>query len=114
MFTQHPLLIISPLEIAPTINIHMRFGCANGYVAVPQDHPWYGAGYGDLPVEVHGGLTFADHATLFGVPYWMLGFDTWHMDDTPERWPIKQVFGETMRLWKEVKEYGEKAKVLSP
>lgn len=31
-----------------------------GYVAVPPGHPMHGKDYNDCPVEVHGGLTFAE------------------------------------------------------
>lgn len=30
----------------------------NGYVCLPREHPWYGVPYDDVPVDVHGGLTF--------------------------------------------------------
>lgn len=35
-------------------------GALCGYVGVPEGHPDYQKGYDDVPVEVHGGLTFAD------------------------------------------------------
>lgn len=34
-------------------------GALCGYVGVPPGHPWHGKDYGDLPVDVHGSLTFA-------------------------------------------------------
>ena len=64
-----------------------------GYVGVPQGHPAYGYGYDDVPVEVHGGLTYADsckggicHVPQPGMPddVWWLGFDCGHSwDEVP-------------------------------
>lgn len=55
----------------------------NGYVALPKGHPWYGKGYDDIDVEVHGGLTFAregnGHEWERG--YWWVGFDCAHAWD---------------------------------
>jgi len=65
-----------------------------GYVAVPPGHPAHGAGYDDVAVDVHGGLTYAGdcdgdegvgicHVPRPGEPadvYW-LGFDCGHAFD---------------------------------
>ena len=68
-------------------------GTLCGYVAMPPGHPWHGKHYGDLDVEVHGGLTFADacqghicHVPKPGAPddVWWLGFDMGHAWDI---WP---------------------------
>ena len=67
----------------------------NGYVKIPADHPWREfEGYDDLPVTVHGGLTFGPRAA-YGNPFsgreepaitWAdtggwVGFDTLHAWD---------------------------------
>jgi hypothetical protein len=67
-----------------------------GYVGVPPDHLFHGAGYSDVDVEVHGGLTFGDscdeegdpaeaicHTPFPGRPadVWWLGFDCGHCFD---------------------------------
>ncbi len=45
-------------------------GPHNGYVHVPSSHPLAGKHYDDVPVDVHGGLTFSenedDGSTWFG------------------------------------------------
>jgi hypothetical protein len=61
-----------------------------GYVGVPREHPAYGKDYNDVDVEVHGGLTYANHcqAPICHVPepgmpddvFW-LGFDCAHAGD---------------------------------
>jgi hypothetical protein len=66
-----------------------------GYVGIPESHPCFGKDYNDVPVEVHGGLTYADlcsppicHIPEPGMPdkVWWLGFDTAHWSDlTPLR-----------------------------
>ena len=49
-------------------NTWMSFSCehgyANGYVAIPPTHPCYGKHYMEIPIEVHGGLTFSEFATI--------------------------------------------------
>ncbi len=66
-----------------------------GYVGVPAGHPSYEADYETVPVEVHGGLTFASkcshgaedraicHKVGPGEPddVWWLGFDCAHLGD---------------------------------
>jgi hypothetical protein len=72
-----------------------------GYVGVPPGHPWHGAGYDDLGVSVHGGLTFAGpcmtddrpreervcHVPAPGEPgdVWWFGFDCNHGHDVAPR-----------------------------
>lgn len=66
-----------------------------GYVGVFAGHPFFGLDYNDIPVEVHGGLTFADrcdpsedetgvcHFPEPGEPdnVWWFGFDCGHAFD---------------------------------
>lgn len=65
-----------------------------GYVAVPPGHPAHEATYDGLEVEVHGGLTYAEHCDgnegtgICHVPaegepdnVWWLGFDCAHYND---------------------------------
>ena len=54
-----------------------------GYVRLPPGHFDYGKDYGDIDVDVHGGLTFArmeDCVEGDGRGYW-LGFDCHHSND---------------------------------
>ncbi len=34
------------------------YGAVNGYVLIPEVHIWHGLDYDDIPVDVHGGLTY--------------------------------------------------------
>jgi hypothetical protein len=70
----------------------LRNGSGNwcGYVGIPSTHPSFGKDYDDVPVNVHGGLTYANkcgppicHIPEPGMPddVWWLGFDTAHSGD---------------------------------
>jgi len=82
----------------------MDFGWGNGYVVIPPYHSQYGVGYEEIPVDVHGGLTFCgdaeklDWPDVEGLKGWVVGFDTAHLDDTLVRWPKEEVEAETLRL----------------
>jgi hypothetical protein len=65
-------------------------GALCGYVAVPPGHPLHGSAYGEVDVEVHGGLTYAEkcaghlcHVPSSGRPddVWWFGFDCAHLCD---------------------------------
>lgn len=85
----------------------------NGYVCLTIEHSWYEAHYNDIPVEIHGGLTFGE---IFGDGYWV-GFDTAHAGDFlfPESvglenntFPFVEVVKETECLAKQLKEMKDK------
>lgn len=54
-----------------------RMGALCGYVLVPDTHPMYKVGYDDVPVQVHGGLTYSEGR----FSEWILGFDCAHAGD---------------------------------
>lgn len=54
-----------------------------GYVGLPEGHKWFGKGYDDIDVDVHGGLTYARNY-LHKQPetdLWWIGFDCAHLGD---------------------------------
>lgn len=55
------------------------YDAVNGYVEVPEGHPWYGKEYDDIDVECPGGLTYSEGGWI--------GFDTLHSTDY---WPGQQ------------------------
>lgn len=69
-------------------------GFRNGYVRLPEGHPWIGLDIWDEPpvVVVHGGLTFSglypaeqlDPPTDIPEGPWWIGFDCGHAFDNPE------------------------------
>jgi len=54
----------------------------NGYVLVPNSSKYFGVSYEDIPVDCHGGLTYANEE-LYMQPEvgWWIGFDTGHYGD---------------------------------
>ena len=102
-------------NIAPEFS--RECGYANGYVAIPADHPLYGKSYDEAceaGITAHGGLTYSasivsvlsnfdplDTDWLDGeVPedYWVFGFDTMHWGDTLNNWPLEKCIEETNKL----------------
>lgn len=99
-------------------------GYANGYVAIPPEHPYHGVDYNKILVDVHGGLTFdsemgrinkcnlqpgwnieiLEGETSIPDDWWVFGFDTLHCDDSLERWPKERCIEETLRLKKQLEE----------
>lgn len=93
-------------------------GYANGYVAVPPEHPYFGKSYDDTEIEVHGGITFAEYsdeikkhwdkylsdiemldgATEIPSGWYIFGFDTLHYRDSLETCPKEYCVAETLNL----------------
>lgn len=95
-----------PVVIIPnTRNTFSDTGWGNGYVRIPEGHEYYEKTYDDIPVNVHGGLTFGDHVfgkdKYFSDGYWV-GFDTAHYGDDRQKWPVDRVLEETIHLFKEI------------
>lgn len=58
----------------------------NCYLGVPKGHPMAGHSYDNVPIECHGGLTFAGDGTGRGKSdwpegYWYYGYDYAHSGD---------------------------------
>jgi len=83
---------------------NIKTGQYNGYVILPNDHPYYGEHYDDIDVCVHGGLTYSDTETIDGVKYFVVGFDTCHLGDSSELWDEAAVEAETIRLKEQLEE----------
>lgn len=75
-------------------------GTHNGYIILPEFHPWYslaghdGEDYDNVPMNVHGGLTFGTKKN----GYLILGFDTCHHGDDPEIHNLDYVERECLRM----------------
>lgn len=105
----------------------------NVYLGVPEDHPLAGHDYDSLPLDCHGGLTFASVGDGKYLPkgfYWY-GYDYAHLNDyvwyssgTPSfmennhKWSLKEIvddswspvydFKKLMRLTERVRQKGGK------
>jgi len=77
----------------------MELGWGNGYVGLPKWHPWFDMGYDDIPVDIHGGLTYAAMYKEEGL--WVIGFDTGHYNDNMTNCSFEYVKQETHRLMKQ-------------
>jgi hypothetical protein len=98
-------LIIESSMKRLSLDSFFEFGWGNGYILLPQNHPFYGKDYDSVPISVHGGVTFGqvfdsdsfkewiEKREFFGDinfdnyqkfnNYWILGFDTGHCGDNP-------------------------------
>ena len=89
----------------PLMPMPITIGWGNGYVILPKGHKYHGKGYFEIPVDVHGGLTYANDS-LSNIPDdvkikktdWIVGFDTTHWGDGPENCDETFVEEETIRL----------------
>lgn len=109
-------------EHAPILGVNDNGGYANGYVAVPPEHPWYGKSYEEVEdkIGIHGGLTFHaksdeccawddietinDDSNLIPLGWWVFGFDTIHAYDNLDNWNKEKCIAETLRLKEQLEE----------
>lgn len=73
----------------PCVVILTSMGHRCGYVGVPETHPLFGKDWGDVDVDVHGGLTYAEpsgdgYPKGVAYPTWWFGFDCAHSWDAPD------------------------------
>lgn len=106
---------MTPLEHGTEVGIDWAtvraplYGAVNGYVRIPEGHPWHGLGYDDIDVEVHGGLTYANDGwvgfdTLHGGDCWP-GSPRYHREDEwAHHWTEAEVVEETRALARRVAE----------
>ncbi len=99
---------IRTLEI-PIMGFSSGYG--NGYVIIPKGHAMHGKHYDDIPVDVHGGLTFGqpvsdlsdwDEIENESSDSWVVGFDTCHYGDNKENWCKENVKKELDNLEKQL------------
>jgi len=95
-----------PIKLSKTFDLYgfTERGWGNGYVRIVEGHPFYGMDYMDIPVNVHGGLTFGNHIMdndKWPDGYWV-GFDTAHYGDNSDTWTIDAVSDETIHLFNEI------------
>jgi len=48
------------------------------YINLPESHPWYGKDYYDIPLDVHGGLTYGQR---YSDTVYRIGWDYAHRGD---------------------------------
>lgn len=98
-------------------------GYANGYVAIPPEHPCHGKDYDEIDVDVHGGLTFGERIDILRVvswpqndvemlnaddysdipdDYYVVGFDTLHAGDNESNCDREYCVNETLSLMEQL------------
>lgn len=91
-------------------------GYANGYVAVPPEHPLYEKHYDSVDLNVHGGLTYSDkYRNQFLDPefldgevpedYWVFGFDTCHWGDNLDNCDREYCINEVTHLKEQLEQW---------
>lgn len=58
-------------------------GFRTAYVGLPKTSKFYETGYGEIPIDCHGGLTYASDRLIdqADAETWWIGFDTAHWGD---------------------------------
>jgi len=82
----------------------MELGWGNGYVGLPKWHPWFNKDYDEIPVRIHGGLTYSTMWDDGEETLWIIGFDTHHYNDNLTNCSFEYVKQETERLRKQCME----------
>lgn len=91
-------------------------GWGNGYIILPKGHKYHGKHYDNIPIKAHGGLTFAESASLnmtnsywdyTNIPLirkddWIIGFDTSHSGDNKHVQHERFVEDECKRIIKQL------------
>ena len=85
-------------------------GWGNGYVGLPNWHPFYKVDYNDINVKCHGDLTFS--ALDEEEDLWVIGFDTSHGGDNMENCPFEFVRDEAYQLMKQCCEVKEVQRII--
>ncbi len=75
---------------------HFSTGWGRGYVGLPFWHPCYKVHYDNIPVKIHGGLTFSEWDE--DEDLWVIGFDTAHSGDNKDKNNYEYVLNETYYL----------------
>lgn len=81
----------------------MPTGWGNGYAALPIGHVYHGTNYDDIPITIHGGLTYGQMEEIDGNDYWVVGFDCAHWGDDSVTCSEGFVIAETERLYDQLK-----------
>lgn len=89
----------SPFKKQTIVDSPFDFGWGNGYVGLPKWHPWFKIEYDNIPVDVHGGLTYSN--LYKEEDLWIIGFDTAHYMDNMINCSFEYVKQETEKLMKQ-------------
>jgi len=73
----------------PFVILNVRGSHPTAYFGIGKEHTFYGSDYGDVPLDVHGGLTYSDnHVPKSSIKdKWWLGWDYAHVGDRMGYYP---------------------------
>lgn len=81
-------------------------GHLNGYVKIPEDHPYFNKDYSEIDIDCHRGLTFGEISALG--EFW-IGFDCAHSSDIiPSHEHIMNTREWGREITQQLKEFKEK------
>lgn len=66
-----------------------------GYCSLPKGHPWENMSYDEIPIEVHGGVTFMERD--METDQMLVGFDCAHTDDIMPS--MKDIIGKELEMY---------------
>jgi hypothetical protein len=69
-----------------------------GYVTLTTDNDYFGVEYYDIPVDCHGGITYASNQG----PNWVIGFDCAHYDDLQPFYIDKEIIYGENRVYRDM------------
>jgi hypothetical protein len=69
-----------------------------GYVTLTTDNDYFGVEYYDIPVDCHGGITYASNQG----PNWVIGFDCAHFDDLQPFYIDQQTIYGVNRVYRDM------------
>lgn len=78
--------------------VGQNWGHRCGYIEIPSNHKYYGVGYDEIDIDIHGGWTYANVSSTYPIEsptntYW-IGFDCNHYCDAKDIELVKS-FGDT-------------------
>ena len=106
----------------PCLAVRSKLGQWCGYAGVPAGHPYYGIDRENVPVEVHGGLTYADKCAgpICHVPrpgetddVWWLGFDCGHFMDIQPGLSLPSEISEDWMTYKDLGYVAHEVEILA-
>lgn len=88
----------------PCVVLFQPAGYRCGYVGLPKDNQYYEKDYNDIPVDCHGGLTYADRVLSYqdDKDVWWIGFDCGHACDGFDIDKLKEYYADNDEVMKTI------------
>lgn len=88
----------------PCVVLFTNMGHRCGYVGLPMENKYYTQNYDDIPIDCHGGLTYASFYLSLQeeTNLWWIGFDTAHCFDKSDFEKAKEYFKDEPEVMKSI------------